>query len=87
VTWFGIREPMKTATGNALLRAYSKAAQNLQRDEAMTASATSAGFIIPNGQKRGQRTGFQVFVKVCRYSEELLKRKPDTGGLLCEDAT
>lgn len=76
---------MKTATGNALLRAYSKAVRNLQRDEAMTASATSAGFIIPNGQKRGQRTGFQVFVKVCRYSEELLKRKNSTGGLVCED--
>jgi hypothetical protein len=78
---------MKTATGSALLRAYSKAVKNLQRDEEMLASATSAGFIIPNGQKRGHRAGFQVFVKVCRYGEELLKRKPITGGLLCEDAT
>ncbi len=73
---------MKTATGNSLLRAYSKALKTLQRDEAMTASTISAGFIIPNGQKRGKRKGFQVFVKVCCYSEELLKRKPDSGGLL-----
>jgi hypothetical protein len=76
---------MKTATGNALLRAYNKATKNLKNDDAMTASLVSAGFIIPNGQKRGCRKGFQVFVKVCRYSEELLKRKPITGGLLCED--
>jgi len=75
---------MKTATGNALLRAYSKAAKKLQRDEALTACAVSAGIIIPNGQKRGSRNGFQVFVKVCRYSEQLLKKKPTTGGLLCE---
>lgn len=76
---------MKTATGNALLRAYSKAAKNLTSDEAMSASAVSAGFIIPNGQKRGKRKGFQVFVKVCRYNEELLEKKPMSGGLTCED--
>ena len=76
---------MKTATGNELIWAYSKAVKRITKDEAMTSSETSAGFIIPNGQKRGQRTGFQVFVKVCRYSEALLKRKPVTGGLLCED--
>jgi hypothetical protein len=75
---------MKTVTGNDLLRACSKAVATLQTDEAMTAASTSAGFIIPNGQKRGQRLGVQVFVKVCRYSEELLKRRPCTGGLLCE---
>lgn len=76
---------MKTATGNALLRAYSKAVKNLQRDGKITASATSAGFIIPDGQKRGKRIGFQVFVNVCRFSDDLLRRKPYTGGLLCEN--
>jgi hypothetical protein len=76
---------MKQATGNALLRAYSKAAKNLKRDATITSTETSAGFIIPIDQKRGHRTGYQVFVKMCRYSEELLKRKPITGGLLCYD--
>lgn len=72
------------ATGNALLRAYSKAAKHLQADRRLTATKTSAGFIIPVGQKRGKRTGYQVFVQVCRYSDELLKEQPMTGGLLCE---
>jgi hypothetical protein len=27
----------------------------------------------------------QVFVKVCRYSDELLAQKPETGGLACEE--
>ena len=64
------------------MAAYSKAVRKLERDATLRASATSAGFIIPNGQKRGQRKGYQVFVKVCRFSEELLKSKPLTGGLL-----
>jgi hypothetical protein len=75
---------MKTATGNGLLRAYSRAAKNLIKDPGMAASAVSAGFIIPNGQKRGKKTGFQVFVKVCQFSEQRLKEKPKTGGLFCE---
>jgi hypothetical protein len=75
---------MNTATGNAVLKAYDKSAKRLAKDDVITSAMTSAGFIIPNGQKRGKRTGYQVFVKVCRYSEELLKRKPITGGLLCE---
>lgn len=74
---------MKTATGNALLRAYSKAAKNLENDECLTSSATSAGFIIPIGQPRGRRKGFQVFVRVCKYSDELLAKDSFTGGLLC----
>ena len=73
---------MKTATGNNLLRSYSKAVKKLQSDKRMTSSAVSAGFIIPDGQPRGKKTGFQVFVKVARYSDELLKKKPMTGGLL-----
>jgi len=73
---------MKTATGNNLLKAYSKSVKRLEKDAALTATATDAGFIIPDGQKRGQRTGFQVFVKVHRYDEALLKKKPATGGLI-----
>lgn len=76
---------MKTATGNAVLRAYDKSVARLERDPKMTAAMTNAGFIIPNGQKRGDRTGYQVFVKIYRYSDELLKKKPLTGGLLAEN--
>ena len=72
----------KTATGNNLLKAYSKAVKKLQKDKSMTACLVSAGFIIPDGQKKGKEKGFQVFVKVHRYSEELFKRKPITGGLI-----
>lgn len=76
---------MKTSTHTSahnLTHAYRKSAHALTRDPKMTASMTSAGFTIPNGQKRGKKTGFQVFVKVARYSDELLKEKPLSGGLL-----
>jgi hypothetical protein len=72
---------MTTATGNAVLRAYSKAVKKLDKDPLLLANLASAGFIIPNGQKRGQRKGYQVFVWVTRYSDELLKKKPLSGGL------
>lgn len=68
---------MKTATGNSVLRAYNKAVKKMQ-GENLLASAQSAGFIIPDGQK----DGYQVFVKVYKFSRALLKRKPLTGGLL-----
>ena len=88
---------MKEATGNseirvghrvflnrAVIRAYSKATKRLLADKELTATSESAGFIIRDGQKRGERTGIQVFVKVCRYSDRLLREQPMTGGLLCE---
>jgi hypothetical protein len=75
---------MKTATGNAVIRAYSKAAKRLLADSGLTATSESAGFIIPDGQKCREKTGIQVFVKVCRYSDRLLREQPMTGGLLCE---
>lgn len=73
---------MKTATDDAVLKAYSQAVKKLENDNRLTATEVSAGFIIPNGQKRGKKTGFQVFVKVHRFSEELLKKDKTTGGLL-----
>lgn len=75
---------MKTATGNALLRAYSKAAKNLQQDGMMAATTVSAGFIIPDGQKRGEREGYQVFVRVIRWSQAMKRLKPESGGLLSD---
>ena len=75
---------MKTATGNNVHRAYSLAVRDLLKDKRLVATSKSAGFIIPDGQKRGHRTGIQVFVKVCRYSDELLAAQPLSGGLFCE---
>jgi hypothetical protein len=68
---------LKTATGNSVLRAYSKAVKNLTTDRKMIGSEVSAGFIIPEGH-----TGYQVFVKVVRFCKELLKKHPDTGGII-----
>ena len=73
---------MKTATGDAVLKAYSQAVKKLEKDDKLTASSVSAGFIIPDGQKRGQAEGYQVFVKVHRFCQLRLKNKPEGGGLL-----
>ena len=72
---------MKEATGNAVLRAYNRAAKRMA-DSSVTEAHESAGFIIPDGQKKGERTGFQMFVEVARWSEKLMKERPETGGLL-----
>lgn len=71
---------MKTATGNSVIRAYNRSAKRI-KDSSLTSAATSAGFIIPDGQKRGEREGWQVFVKVIRFSEKKLKRNFESGGL------
>lgn len=71
-----------TATGNAVLRAYSRAVKTLQDNEYLVSASRTAGFVIPNGQKKGQREGYQVFVQVCKFSEKLLKTQPLSGGLL-----
>ena len=69
-------------TGTQVLRAYTRAVKVLELDEAMTASEQSAGFILPPVQRRGCKKGYQVFVKVYRYSDELLARDELSGGLL-----
>jgi hypothetical protein len=73
---------MKTATESAVIKAYDKSVKRLRKDHDLAAASTSAGFIIPAGQKPGKRSGFQVFVRVCRDSDELLKTSPESGGLL-----
>lgn len=69
---------MKTATGNSVLRAFNTAAGRIALDDAMTTTAESAGFIIPKGEK----DGFQVFVKLVRYKDSKFKKQPISGGLL-----
>lgn len=78
---------MRTATGNAVLRAYSAAMKHITSDAAIGATETSAGFVIPGGGRRGQRVGYQVFVKVHRFSECLLTHQPESGGLICNART
>jgi hypothetical protein len=73
-----------TATGDRVLRAYNRVAKRIQEDEQLARSSTSAGFIIPDGQPKGPKTGYQVFVTIVRYDEGLLKSSPKTGGLLTQ---
>ena len=72
------------ATGNQVLRAYSRAVKRMQKEHFTTRAQESAGFIFAPGQKRGKRRGLQVFVTVCRYDDEVLESCPLSGGLLCE---
>ena len=75
---------MITATGDRVLRAYNKAAKIATRceDKILTKVTVSAGFIIPAGQPRGPKEGWQVFVTLHRYSDQKLKDEPLSGGLL-----
>lgn len=72
------------ATGNQLLRAYSKAIRKVEKDKRgrLTATKVSAGFIIPPGQMEGHMKGWQVFVELHRYSDDKLRQNPRSGGLL-----
>lgn len=72
---------MKQATGNSLLRAWDQAVKKIDDDKDVMSIEVDAGFIIPAGQKKGDSIGVQVFVKVVRYSDRLLKMKPESGGL------
>lgn len=73
---------MKIPTTHSIKRAYSAAVKKVQSHETIQESCYSAGFIIPDGQPKKSRKGFQVFIKVCRFDEKLLESHPLTGGLL-----
>lgn len=76
----------RVATGDSLLRAYGKAAKRFAEDPALCSTTIAAGFIIVPKDKRGEPAkGFQIFVKMCRYDESLLRRDSMTGGLLEND--
>ncbi len=69
-------------TEDSILAALKKAGAKMRKDPAITSTEQTAGFILPDGQTPGQCEGVQVFVKVYRYSQPLLKAEPLTGGLL-----
>lgn len=71
-----------TATGNAVLRAYARVAKNVEQDAGILESASSAGFILEPACRGELRHGYQVFVQMVRFDEGLLKKRPETGGLL-----
>lgn len=77
---------MTTATGNNVRRAYNRAVKAMENAVVNSiAHEESAGFIVPakkNQATEGDTTGYQVFVRICRYSENLLKSDPLSGGLL-----
>lgn len=75
---------MKEATGDSVVRACSKTFKRIEK-EGLTAASTSAGFFFPEGkQKKGFREGYQVFVKIIKYSDVRLANHPQSGGLHCE---
>jgi len=72
---------MKTVTDSSLAGALNRAISRVQRSKEILSTEVDAGMIVNRG-KPGHRVGLQVFVRVCRYSDEMLKAEPMTGGLL-----
>jgi hypothetical protein len=73
------------ATDVTLARAYLRAARVYEKDPAVCSTEQDAGFLIIPGDRGAPKKGFQVFVKVCRYDESLLRKRPMSGGLLVND--
>lgn len=65
-----------------MIRAHEVAVVAMEKDPVLEAVNQSGYFTFPGGQERGHRVGLQVFVRVCRYSEDLARDEPETGGLL-----
>ena len=72
---------LEVATGNAVLRAYNRAARRIQEDGIWVAS-TSAGFIIPKRKRGEPKRGWQVFVSIEAWSQAALEEVPESGGLV-----
>jgi hypothetical protein len=75
---------MEKLTANSVRRAYSKALKGIEQDGSLNSLCVSAGRIIPSGQRKGGRYGYEIFVTACRWSEELADEMPDTRGLICD---
>lgn len=73
---------MNNASSSSVSLAFDKCIENLEGDPAMVATTVSAGFVIPGKQKKGEQCGWQVFVKMVPYSDEMLRIEPLSGGLL-----
>jgi len=75
-------------TADKVLSTYNKAIRKLRKDPAMIAVEESIGFLdgktswLMSGKAKGAK--MQVFIKVYRYSDDLLKKKPVSGGLFAK---
>lgn len=72
---------LEVATGNAVLKAYSRAAKRIQ-EEGIRSTSISAGFIIPASKRGEPKKGWQVFVSMEAWSELALEDVPESGGLV-----
>lgn len=70
---------MNAPTKDSLWKAYWRLLTRV--DDECLADATSAGLVFAKKQKRGQREGWQCFVKLVRYSDARLKKNRKSGGL------
>lgn len=73
-------------TSKSIAKGMRKALLELSKDKTLLAHQTSVGFIMET-YKGPPRAGFvprgvQVFIKVSKYDEALLKRDHISGGLL-----
>lgn len=76
---------LNNCTELSMRRAYDRAAAKFKvktKGCSLIGTMESAGFIVPKGQKRGERKAYQVFVKIARFDEALCLEHPETGGLL-----
>lgn len=66
-------------TSKSIAKGMRKALLALSKDKTLLAHQTSIGFIMDK-EKKG--SGLQVFVKLSKYDEALLKKDHISGGLL-----
>jgi hypothetical protein len=71
----------RQATGETLRRAWNKCAKVMAEEEGtIVATEQDAGFVMPKGWPKGE--GYQVCVKMYRFSQASLDNDVYSGGLL-----
>ena len=75
------RSRYRAATDLTLARAFLRAARLFEKEPCLLATEHDAGFILHPYVRGEPRTGVQVFVKVSRFDESLLRSEPMSGGL------
>lgn len=67
-------------TQKSIMQAYRDAMYAVSSGTGITASSRSAGFRMVD-----ERNGWQVFVKVCKFSQDKLDQDKSSGGLVGRD--
>jgi hypothetical protein len=73
---------LKETNTDLVLKAAMQSIRRCKADNSLLSASSDAGFIIPNGQKKGHRKGWQVFVTLRTFDEALLMQCPQSGGLI-----